>query len=86
MAIHYYDKTRVACGTGFIVIRNARSKVHAYAEAEISSLVPQAPSNFPSFAVRIAADGKLGVNLGTSTQCESESFLPMAMIDLRANF
>ena len=86
MAIPYYNKTRAACGMGFIVVRNACSKVHAYTEAEITSLIPQAPSSFPSFAVHTASDRKLGRNLGTSTQCESESFLPMAMIDLRANF
>ena len=86
MAIPYYNKTRAACSTVFIVVRNACSKVHAYTEAEITSHVPQAPSSFPSFAVHTASDGKLGRNLGTSTQCESESFLPMAMINLRANF
>ena len=39
MAIPYYNKTRAACGMGFIVVRNACSKVHAYTEAEITSLM-----------------------------------------------
>ena len=60
MAIPYYNKTRAACGTVFIVVRNACSKVHAYTDTEITSLVPQAPSSFPSFAVHTASNEKLG--------------------------
>ena len=72
MDIPYYDKARAACGTC--------AQQSSYTESEITSLVPQSLSSFPSFAVRTASNGKLGRSLGTSTQCEPESFLPMAMI------
>ena len=72
MDIPYYDKARAACGTC--------TQQSSYTESEITSLVPQALSSFPSFAVCTASDRKLGRSMGTSTQFEPESFLPMAMI------
>ena len=72
MDIPYYDKARAAYGTC------VQQSLYIYAEPEITSHVPQASSSFPSFAVRAASDRKLGG--GISTQCEPESFLPMAMI------
>ena len=55
-----------ACGTC--------AQLSSYAESEITSLVPQASPSFPSFPIRTASDGKLGRSMGTSTQCEPESF------------
>ena len=54
-----------------------RAKLSSYAESEITSLVPQAPSSLPSFAVRSASDGKLGGSLLTR--------LLMALLNVNQN-
>ena len=55
MAIPYCDETRAAC--------HRCAQLSSYAEFEITSHVPQAPSSFPSFAVHTASGRKLGRGL-----------------------
>ena len=57
MAIPYCDKARAASGKCV--------ELSSYVASEITSLVPHAPSSFPSFAVHSVSDGKLGGSLGT---------------------
>ena len=77
MPVPYYDKARAAYG--------GCAQQSSYAESENAIVsFPRLPPSFPSFAVCTAIDGKLGGSLGStsaSTQCESESFLPIAIYD-----
>ena len=45
--------------------RGRCAQLSSYAKSEITSLVPQAPSSFPSCLTCSASDGKLGGSLGT---------------------
>ena len=70
----YSDEAHAVCG------RCAQLSPHV--ESEITSLVPQAPSSFPSFAIRSASNEKNWAenwkqHYSFSTQSESESCLPM---------
>ena len=58
----------------------ARTQLSSYAESEITSLVPQAPSSFPSFTIRTASDGKLGGSLETRLLIQHSKILFAYMI------
>ena len=67
IAIPYSDEPRAAHGRC--------AQLSSYAESEITSLVPQAPSSFPSFTVRSTMESWAGAceqDYSLGTQCESE--------------